>query len=69
LNTFRKIQELKLEMWKLNDELNFYLRKMNNKSYLHFYNLSKELEDNYRDELDSLIEKKWKRISKAKAGS
>jgi hypothetical protein len=68
LNTYRRIKNLELELWKLHDLLGYNIRRMSIKEYLHFYQLSKEIEDNHRDELDRLEENKWRRISKAKGG-
>jgi hypothetical protein len=66
LNTYRKIKELEQELWILQDELNFYIRKMDMESFELYFEKSEEINNNSRDELDKLIEKKWKRIQKAK---
>jgi hypothetical protein len=66
LNTYRKIKELEQELWILNDELNFYIRKMDMESFELYFEKSEGINNNSRDDRDKLIEKKWKRIQKAK---
>jgi hypothetical protein len=63
LRTYRRILELKIESWLLNDELNQLVRGMDLETFKKYYYESKTLENDHKDYLDSLITKKWKRIS------